>query len=86
MKVSLILEDNEEGRPVFSEVVEGEDPDQTSMSYSISIILKMVMQLLNTESRKQLVSFIATLYRAHRDGTLDTTEVSYGDDGKPVCH
>jgi len=86
MKVTMILEDDEGGRPVFSELVEGEDPDQTSMSYSIAVVLKMVMQLLNTASRRALVTFIASLYRAHRDGTLDSAEVSFGEDDKPVCH
>lgn len=82
MRVVMVLEDNEEGRPVYTEDVSGDDPEQTSMSYSILVILKMVMYLINSEYRVELVRHIHAMYRAMREGRVVIDQPS----GDSKCH
>ena len=72
MKIDMTLADTEEGPVQYNESVEGHDPDQKSMAYSIFVLLKMIMELLNTPHRPQLVDFIGTLHRAHKSGELQS--------------
>lgn len=89
MKCTMHFEDTngEISQPVrYTEEVTGADPDKTSLAYSIFVTLKMVMELINTPYRKDLVSFIASLHKANRDGMLLEAEVTNVDSGPGTRH
>lgn len=86
MKVALYLEDNEDGIPVMTEEVEGYDPDRKSMSYSVFVLLKMALFILNSEHRPQLVDLIATLYRGLRADVIAESTLTGNVEGNKTCH
>lgn len=63
MKCVIELEDNEDGRPVYTEQIVGPQ-DESSMAYSVFVVLKMVMFLINSRHRNDIVNHISKTYRA----------------------
>ena len=76
MKFNIIITDTESGVPTFEAYAEGKE--ERTLGFSVFILLRMVMDLLNTPHRSNLVDMIGTLHKAHREGTVESTQMDTG--------
>lgn len=83
MKIEMTLVDDSTGKPHFDATTEGSDPEMKSMAYSVYVLFRMVLDLLNSPYRSDMVSFIGTLHNAHRNDEVESAEFQTGE---PKCH